>query len=245
MKAMIFAAGVGSRLGELTREKPKCLMPIGGSTILEHVINRLKAAGVVEIAINLHHFPEQITDYFKERRDFGLKVHFSYEATLLNTGGGLKKVRPIFQDEAAFLVHNADIYSTYDLAQLVDIHLRNSNIATLGIMQRRSSRGLFFNQNDQLTGWKTPGVSEESPQKKREELGSADASYAFSGISICSGEIFSYMPDSDSFSIIESYLAAARASGRVFGVQIPNTGWVDIGTPERLEGLRKSLLSST
>ena len=231
MKAMIFAAGIGSRLGQLTQNTPKCLMPLGSGTILEHVITRLKVAGVTEVAINLHHLPEQITQYLTQQQNFGLTVHLSHEPALLNTGGGLKKVREVFTGEDAFLVHNADIYCTHDLTSLLSDHRSQRAIATLGIMQRASKRGLYFDHSKRLTGW------------TEETASSPDESdiFAFSGISVCSSEIFSYMDSRDTFSIIETFLAAARATGGVFGSLIPSSGWVDIGTPERLDALQKEL----
>jgi len=231
MKAMIFAAGVGSRLGQLTQNTPKCLMPLGGGTILEHVISRLKVAGVTEVAINLHHLPEQITQYLTQQQNFGLTVHLSHEPALLNTGGGLKKVREVFTGEDAFLVHNADIYCTHGLTSLLSDHRSLKAVATLGVMQRASKRGLYIDRSKRLTGW----TEEETLQPTESDI------YAFSGISVCSSEIFSYMDSRDTFSIIETFLAAARATERVFGSLIPSSGWVDIGTPERLEVLQKEL----
>lgn len=231
MKAMIFAAGVGSRLGQLTQNTPKSLMPLGDGTILEHVISRLKVAGVTEIAINLHHFPEQVIEYLRQHQNFGLSVHLSHELTLLNTGGGLNKIRDVFVDQDAFFVHNADIYCTHDLTSLLDDHRSLKAVATLGVMQRESKRGLYFDRSKRLTGW-----TEDDTQKAAE----SDI-YAFSGISVCSNQIFSFMDSRDSFSIIETFLAAAQATRRVFGSLIPSSGWVDIGTPERLGALQKEL----
>lgn len=238
MKAMIFAAGVGSRLGQFTQNTPKCLMSLGSATgtdtILAHVISRLKAVGVDEIVINLHHFPEQITSYLAQNRNFGLTVHLSHEPVLLNTGGGLKKVRNIFIGERAFLVHNADIYCTHDLSTIIDAHETTDAVATLGIMQRASKRGLYIDRTQHLTGW----TEEQVPAPPESEI------YAFSGISVCSDQIFSHMDSRDTFSIIESFLTAARATGRVFGSLIPSSGWVDIGTPERLLALQKQLVGN-
>jgi len=239
MKAMIFAAGIGSRLGQLTQNTPKCLMPLGSTlgsrTILEHVITRLKAAGVNEVVINLHHFPERVTDYMSRHSNFGLTVHYSHEPTLLDTGGGFKKVRSFFRDDPAFFVHNADIYCTFDLMALLNAHKAHSAVATLGVMQRESKRGVYMNSASQITGW----TEEKTTQPADSTL------YAFSGISVCSFEIFSYMPDSDNtFSIIKSFLAAARSTGEVYGLEISSAGWVDIGSPERLTALQNKLKAS-
>lgn len=250
MKAMIFAAGIGSRLGQLTVNTPKCLMPLstttGSRTILEHVIARLKAAAVDEVVINLHHLPEQITNYISQNADFGIKVHYSYESLLLDTGGGLKKVRALFDGAEPFFVHNSDIYCTYDLGRLLAEHSATNAVATLAVMHRDSKRGLYFNRKRQLTGWteeRSTCAQTSTSQDTKEQVNteSDDALCAFSGISVCSPDIFSFMNSRDTFSIIESFLSAARATGRVYGHTIPGTGWVDIGTPEKLYLLQREL----
>lgn len=230
MKAMIFAAGVGSRLKELTRDTPKCLMEVGGKTMLEHVVDRLKAAGVTGVAINVHHHADKVTRFVQERNNFNLEVVISHETTLLDTGGGLKKVASFFSGEDAFLIHNADIYSTFDLSHLVKSHRAHNAVATLAVMARDSRRGLYFDPAYHLVGW----TGEESPPD-------SSALLNFSGISVASHEIFSHMGSEDVFSIIKTFLAAARTTQRVWGERIQDAEWTDIGTPEQLEALRKRL----
>jgi MurNAc alpha-1-phosphate uridylyltransferase len=228
MKAMIFAAGVGSRLKELTRDTPKCLMQVGSKTMLEHVVDRLKAAGVSGVAINVHHHAEKVIQFVRERNNFDLDVLISHETTLLDTGGGLKKVAPFFSGEDAFLIHNADIFSTVDLGELVTRHQAHKAVATLAVMARESRRGLYFDPNYHLVGW----TGEENPPASTTLLN-------FSGISVASHEIFSHMGDEAVFSIIKTFLAAARTTQRVWGELIQGAEWTDIGTPEQLEALRK------
>jgi NDP-sugar pyrophosphorylase family protein len=237
MKAMIFAAGIGSRLGDLTKDTPKCLMPINGSiTILEHVITNLRSFGVTEAVINLHYLPDKITEYLARNANFGLKkLHLSYESSLLDTGGGLKGVADLFKGEDAFFVHNSDIYCDYDLGLLVDQHHRRDAVATLGVMQRRSLRGLYFNNEGVLTGWSGDVGGSISHTDQAGQL------LAFSGISICSDELFLFMDNRNKFSIIESFLSAARQTARVYGLEIPNHSWIDIGTPDKLQELRTRL----
>lgn len=234
---MILAAGVGARLGALTTETPKCLMPIKGSiTILEQVIFNLRRFGVTEAVINLHHLPDKITEHLAKNSNFGLtKLHLSHESTLLDTGGGLKRVADLFKGESAFFVHNADIYCDYDLRLLLDQHHKHRAVATLGVMRRESSRGLYFNTDSLLTGWSGETKDNDSPKEN------AGILLAFSGISVCSDELFSFMDARERFSIIESFLSAARETSRVFGVEIPNNSWIDIGTPDKLEALRRRL----
>lgn len=233
MKAMIFAAGIGSRLKELTRDTPKCLINVGGKTMLEHVVDRLKGAGVTAIAINTHHHADQVTDFIKTRAYFGLEVLISHEPTLLDTGGGLKKVAPFFAGEDAFLIHNADIYSTIDLGTLVEKHRARGAIGTLAVMKRPSTRGLYFDSEHHLVGW----TQQERKASKGQQL------YSFSGISVASHELFSHMGEEHAFSIISTYLAAAHATERVYGEVVSDDAWTDIGTPEQLEGLRTRLQS--
>ncbi len=228
---MVLAAGVGSRLKELTRTTPKCLMQAGGKTMLEHVIDNLKKIGVTEVAINLHHHPEQIKQLVQQSGYFGLKVVFSEEPELLDTGGGLKKVRAFFEGEERFVVHNSDVFCTHDLSSLVGAHRDRGALATLAVMKRPSKRGLFFDNDMRLVGW----TGEVQPP-------SADAHLlAFGGISVCSGEIFQYMDERAAFSIIELLLAASRSTHRVFGVEIDPSDWIDVGTPEQLQVLQKRL----
>jgi NDP-sugar pyrophosphorylase family protein len=228
MKAMIFAAGVGSRLKELTRATPKCLIEVGGRTMLERVVDRLKDAGVTGVAINTHHHAEQVVDFMKSKSYFGLEVLVSHEPTLLDTGGGLRKVAPFFAGEEAFIVHNADIFSDIDLSQLVEQHRLKNAIGTLAVMERPSQRGLYFDSSHHLVGW----TQEATPIAHGARLSS------FCGISVASHELFFHMTGAGPSSIISSYLSAARASDRVYGEHVTGVEWTDIGTPEQLEGLR-------
>jgi NDP-sugar pyrophosphorylase family protein len=213
-KAMIFAAGIGSRLKALTKDTPKCLMQVGGTPMLERVVDRLKGVGVRSVVINVHHHAEQVT--------------FSHEPILLDTGGGLKKVQELFANEGSFFLHNADIHCESDLGELLSRHQSRNALATLAVMTRESKRGLFMTSAMELVGW-TGEMAPPPPNAKQ---------FAFSGISICAPDIFSYMPSGDTFSIIEPFLSCARATRAVFGVEIDPSTWVDIGTPEQLAALR-------
>jgi NDP-sugar pyrophosphorylase family protein len=234
MKAMIFAAGMGSRLKELTRDTPKCLMSLGKETILEHVVARLKAAGVSSIVINVHHLADQVVDFVKSKDNFGLTVNFSREAVLLDTGGGLKKVAAHFAQEEAFIIHNADVFCDTDLGALVKKHAAENSIATLAVMKRSSSRGLYLSRDRHLVGWTE---AKGSPPADAEVFG-------FCGISVASRELFSYMEPGESFSIIKPFLTAAHATHRVLGEVLTDSAWVDIGTPEQLQTLRDRLAHS-
>jgi NDP-sugar pyrophosphorylase family protein len=227
-KAMIFAAGIGSRLKALTKDTPKCLMQVGGVAMLERVVERLKSVGVRSVVINVHHHAEQVIAFVESRHRFGIEVAFSHEAVLLDTGGGLKKVQELFANEISFFLHNADVYCESDLGELLSRHQSRGAFATLAVMTRDSQRGLFMTSAMELVGW----TSEQAPPPANAKR------FAFSGISICTPRIFSYMPDGDTFSIIEPLLTCARATHSVFGFEIDPTTWVDIGTPEQLAALQ-------
>jgi NDP-sugar pyrophosphorylase family protein len=225
---MIFAAGIGSRLKDLTKDTPKCLMQVGGVSMLERVVERLKGVGVRSVVINVHHHAEQVIAVVESRHRFGIEVAFSHEPVLLDTGGGLKKVKELFANESSFFLHNADVYCESDLRELLSRHQSRGALATLAVMTRNSQRGLYMTNEMELVGW-TSETASPPPNAKR---------FAFSGISICSPEIFSYMPSGDTFSIIDPLLACARATHSVFGFEIDPTTWVDIGTPEQLVALQ-------
>lgn len=230
MKAMVFAAGIGSRLGEFTRHTPKCLMEVGGKTMLEHTVDRLKAAGVNEIIINVHHLPQMILDLVQQKNFFGITVHFSHEDVLLDTGGGLKKVRDLFNTSEPFFIHNSDIFTTYDLQELLHAHRQRNALATLLILDRPSKRGLYFDRNLQLVGW-TAQKDLVIPEDAKH--------FGFSGIHVADSRIFNFMPDKPVFSIIEPYLQAMRQNQLVAGYVPKDTGyWIDIGSPDKLRELK-------
>ncbi|MBR5193864.1 MAG: NTP transferase domain-containing protein, partial [Bacteroidaceae bacterium] len=152
MKAMIFAAGLGTRLKPLTDHMPKALVPVAGKPMLEHVILKLIASGFDEIVINVHHFAEQIIEFLKEKNTFGIKIWISDETEeLLDTGGGIKKASSLLNEP--FLVHNADILSNVDLKALYDFHIASENDATLLVSPRKTVRYLLFDQTTRLCGW--------------------------------------------------------------------------------------------
>lgn len=238
MKAMIFAAGLGSRLKPLTDTMPKALVPVAGRPMLEHVILKLKAAGFTEIVINIHHFGEQIIDFLKANQHFGVTIHISDERDfLLDTGGGIKKARPFFEDsEEPFLVHNVDILSDIDLQELYTYHLQHGGVTTLLASRRKTSRYLLFDVDSRLCGW----VNKDTLQTKPEGFfyePSLYQEYAFSGIHILSPDIFKLMESpcwKGKFSIMDFYLTHCPIS--LFkGFLKENMQLIDIGKPETLE----------
>lgn len=237
MKAMIFAAGLGSRLKPLTDAMPKALVSIAGRPMLEHVILKLKAAGFTEIVVNIHHFGEQIVDFLKANGNFGVTIHISDERDfLLDTGGGIRKARPFFENSSEpFLVHNVDILSDMNLRELYDYHLRHNEVATLLASRRETSRYLLFDADSRLCGW----INKDTRQTKPEGFiydESLYQEYAFSGIHVLSPEVFRLMNSpcwNGKFSIMDFYLSYCREC-HFKGHLKEHLQLVDIGKPETL-----------
>ena len=233
MKAMIFAAGLGTRLKPFTDHMPKALVPVAGKPMLEHVINKLKSAGVDEIVINVHHFAQQIIDFLKEKDNFGIKIWISDETEeLLETGGGIKKAAPFFNEP--FLVHNADILSNVDLKDMYDYHLTNGNDATLLVSSRKTVRYLLLDDTNRLCGW----VNKETLQTKPEGFiyqPEVQKEYAFGGIHIISPTLFKYMGDkwTGKFSIMDFNLQTCKEA-QLGGYIKEDLQLIDIGKPEML-----------
>ncbi len=238
MKAMILAAGMGTRLGSLTHDMPKCLMTAGSKTMLEHAVDRLKQIGVSSLVINIHHLAQQVREFVHAKNNFGITVRLSEEAQLLGTGGGVKKVEDFFKSEKSFLVYNADVFTDLDLSQLIKQHNASSAIATLACMQRKESTYLLFEKDGVLRGFEdSRGVQypQSSAQLQLEKI-------AFSGIQILSPQIFEYMRAlPEQFSIIDAYLQATNSGKKVMSFRMDGCYWVDIGTVEKLEELRAKL----
>lgn len=235
MKAMIFAAGLGTRLKPLTDRMPKALVPVAGRPMLEHVILKLKAAGFNELVINIHHFGEQILDFLRANQNFGLTIHISDERDcLLDTGGGIRKAEPFFRGNEPFLVHNVDILSDTDLKALYEFHRQSGNDATLLASRRKTVRYLLFNENERLCGW----INKDTLQTKPEGFAydpEHHREYAFSGIHVISPSLFQYMDEqwTGKFSIMDFYLQTCHEA-RIGGRLTDTLRLIDIGKPETL-----------
>lgn len=238
MKAMILAAGYGSRLGHISQRIPKCLVSVGGKTMLEIVIERLIKAGVTEVVINLHHLASAVEDFIRMKDYFGITVHFSHELSLLGTGGGIKKARKLLEGNGSFFVHNADVYSGIDLVAMRRYHEESKALVTLAVMERQTSRPLLFTGSGQLCGHEnqkagTSVVFGSDPQPLPR---------AFTGVQIISPSFFPYLePFDGEFSSITAFLAAAQNNERVVSFDVSEAFWAGVDTPERLEELRALL----
>src|SRR5580765_2436736 len=160
MKAMVLAAGLGTRLRPLTNDRPKALVEVAGRTLLEIALTRLTAFGVSEVIVNVHHFADMVVEYLKARQNFGMRIEISREDELLDTGGGLKKAAWFFQEGSSgndepFLLHNVDVISTIDLSRMVKSHRSSRALATLAVQDRETSRYLLFDDAGELCGRRT------------------------------------------------------------------------------------------
>ena len=204
MNALIFAAGLGTRLKPLTDTMPKAMVPVNGKPLVQILIEKLKSIGVTEIVINVHHFAQQIIDFVHANNCFGIDIKFSDETDmLLETGGGLKKAARLFSNDQPILVHNVDIFSNADLLSLYN----NATSTTLLVSQRDTQRYLLFDKDDRLVGWTNIATGEfKSPYpdiKERPARG-----LAFSGIQVFHPSLLPLMDAwQGKFSIIDFYLS--------------------------------------
>jgi mannose-1-phosphate guanylyltransferase len=239
MKAMILAAGLGTRLRPLTDDRPKALVEISGRTLLEITISRLRSFGVTEVILNVHHFADMILDYLKAHDNFGMRIEVSREEVLLDTGGGLKKAAWFFLEDSTrldepFLLHNVDVISTIDLCRMAQFHSENHALATLAVQDRETSRYLLFNDQLQLCGRRI-GSSQKSYQKPEIVHPSPHLqSLAFSGIHVISPRLLPMITEEGVFSIIPAYLRLAAQGQNILAFRADEYYWRDLGKPADL-----------
>jgi NDP-sugar pyrophosphorylase family protein len=234
MKAMILAAGRGTRLQPLTNTRPKALVEVAGRTLLEGVVVRLVDAGVTEAVINLHHLGEQIPPFLEAHDCFGLRrVAYSNEPVLLGTGGGLKQAAWFFDDGSPFLVHNVDVLSDIDLGALMLAQRSSQALATLAVMARPTARPLYFDSGGRLVGRWSPDRGDEfvcTPSGGAVALG-------FCGIQAVSPAIFERISEVGEFGIAEAYLRLAGANEGILAHRVDGAKWRDCGRPGDLRPL--------
>src|SRR5271157_882169 len=223
MRAMILAAGLGTRLRPLTDDRPKALVEIAGRTLLEINLSRLRAYGIREVIINVHHFTDMILEYLKLNDNFGLRIVISREEVLLDTGGGLKKAARFFLEDSkhlgeSFIFHNVDVISTIDLPRMVQFHTENQALATLAVQNRETARYLYFDEQ-------IPEFVRPSPRAQ---------ALAFSGIHIISPRFLAMMTEEGAFSIVNSYLRLAAQQEKILAFRADEYYWRDLGRPENV-----------
>jgi mannose-1-phosphate guanylyltransferase len=240
MKAMILAAGLGTRLRPLTDHKPKALVEVGGKTLLEITVERLRAFGVREIIVNVHHFSEMILAYLRAKENFEIRIEVSREDVLLDTGGGLKKAAWFFLEDAddePFLLHNVDIISTVDLNAVAEAHKRTGALATLAVQERKSSRQLLFDQRGLLCGRRSGRDVADEIVRPSDSL----HPLAFAGIHVISPRFLKLMTEEGLFSIIETDLRLARSGEKIQAFRADQYYWRDLGKSESLQQAERDL----
>lgn len=237
MKAIIFAAGLGTRLKPLTDSCPKALVQLNGKPLILHSINLLKKYGIDDITVNVHHFADDIIKYLSDN-DFGININISDERDLLlDTGGGLLKARPFLDGNEPFIACNVDIISSVDIGQLIEYHKENEAIATLVVKNRLTSRYFMFDDSMSLTGWINTGTGEEIISN--DDFYNSQM-YAFSGIQVISPEIFDLIEEKGKFSITALYLRLAQKH-TIKGWIDDSEFWLDLGKPGQIELAEKYL----
>lgn len=229
MKAMIFAAGLGTRLAPFTKDRPKAMVEVAGKPMLQMQIERLRDFGFNYIVINVHHFSEQIISFIKAN-DFGVEIKISDESgLLLDTGGGLKNAKKFFKKDDIFLLHNVDIFSDIDLKHFYESHEYSGNLVSLAVKHRKSTNYLLFDDNKTLCGWKS--------YKTKSMIISSERPYydemAFSGIYMFNYEIFDFLKKEGAFPIIPELLEISKTQS--IGAWVHDDNFMlDLGKPEAI-----------
>ena len=246
MKAMILAAGLGTRLRPLTNDRPKALVEVAGRTMLERTLTRLRDFGIRDVIVNVHHFAGKVAEYLALNGNFGMRIEVSREEDLLDTGGGLKKAAWFFLDDPAireepFLLHNVDVLSTVDLGRMFEFHAKQGALATLAVQNRETSRYLLFDEHAQLCGRRAGrDGNEEIVRPSKESL-----ALAFSGIHVISPRLLRMMNRNGAFSIIDTYLQLSSQAESVVAFRADEYQWRDLGTPESVALAAREIEQST
>lgn len=231
MKAMIFAAGLGTRLHPHTINKPKALVEIAGKTLLQRAIEKVSLYGYTDIVVNVHHFADQIIDFLHTNNNFGLNISISDERErLLDTGGAILKAAPLLKSDDPVLIYNVDVLSDLNLSALRKYHIERNAMATLVVRKRETSRYLMFDNNMVLSGWINTETKEEKISRETFERNL----FAFSGIHIIEPALFKKITEKGAFSIISLYLRLAKEN-MIVGYNDLSKTWMDLGKPEQLE----------
>jgi len=236
MKAMVLAAGLGTRLRPLTDDRPKALVEVCGRTLLEITLARLRDLGVRDVIINVHHHADMVIGRLKAAGNFGMHIEFSREEILLDTGGGLKQAAWFLggssgaQKEEPFILHNVDVISSIDLQRMVEVHKAGNALATLAVQERKSSRYLLFDEQGLLCGRRL--VKEEKTQLVRPSQQMTEL--AFTGIHVISPRIFPLLTEEGIFSIVPAYLRLAAQGEKIMAFRADEYYWRDLGQPENI-----------
>lgn len=233
MKAMILAAGFGTRFKPWTDHHPKALAPVFGKPLLQHSIEYLQSAGVYDIVINVHHFADQIAEVVSANNGWGSRVQLSFETEVLETGGGVFHAADMLGQES-FLLINADVITDMDLNAMICFHQRFNPLVSLAVSDRPSSRYLLFDHFDDLCGWRNSASGEEKISRTTADI----FPKAFSGIHIIDSRIFALAGRSGKFSLVDLYLELCR-SEIIKAFDHSGSRFIDVGKPGTAEAAEK------
>ena len=229
---MLFAAGLGTRLKPFTNEHPKALAQVNGRTLLQHNIQYLQSFGINKVVVNVHHFASQIVDIVKENNCWGCNMIISDEtAEVLETGGGLVKAIPLFDNAENIVVMNVDILTDLNIKQMFQQHINTNALATLAITNRTTSRYFVFNTQNKLCGWMNTKTNELKGIGNFDE--SQHIKLAFSGIHIINKKIFSIIKQQGKFSMVDVYLDLMKTND-IIAFNHSEGKFIDVGKPESI-----------
>lgn len=237
MKAIVFAAGLGTRLKPFTETKPKALVPLDGVPMLERVILNIKSCGITDIIVNIHHFGQQIVNFLNENHNFGVNITISDETDLLlDTGGGILKAKSLLLNgDEPFVAHNSDIFTDINLSEMIDYHCSSSADATLLVKKRDTQRHLVFDNQNTLVGWTNIATGQVKPADF--SITNEHSLMAFGGVHVISPSIFKHMEHYHNlpvFSTVPFYVDTCKEI-TVKGFNPSNHNWFDIGKMETLK----------
>ena len=230
MKAMILAAGLGTRLKPFTEQHPKALAVINGKSLLQRNIEYLTSFGVTDIIVNVHHFPDQITNAIKNNNGFGSNVSISDERDeVLETGGGLMKARKFLEGSEPFVLMNVDILTDMDISKMAEQHVASKALATLAVTNRKTNRYFLFDELETLCGWRNNKTGEQKISREAAKY----IQKAFTGIHIISPAIFSLIKMKRKFSMVDVYLDLCKTH-TISGFDHSVSKFIDVGKPENI-----------
>ncbi len=234
MKAIILAAGLGTRLFPLTKDKPKALVEVQGKPLIQHQLEKLKKMGFIQVLVNIHHFGDLVIEFLEKNQNFGLDIQISDERNeLLDTGGALRKAADFIRGDEPVLIHNVDVLSNISLEEMLNTHRETGAMATLAVRKRETSRYLLFNEKHQLCAWENIKTGEKKGKWSNDLMQAA-----FSGIHIVAPKCVDLFPNKAAFSIIDFYLDIIK-SHTVSAYFHDESLWLDVGKPETLAEAEK------
>ena len=230
MKAMIFAAGLGTRFKPWTDQHPKALALVNGKSLLQRNVEWLQAYGITELIVNVHHFPEQVMQAIQTNKGWGSKITISDEkGQLLETGGGLKKARSFFDTNQPFITINVDILTDLNLDKLIRFHTQKKPLISFAVSDRKTSRYFLFDEGLRLCGWENTKTGEKKISIKKNNL----VQKAYSCVVVFEPKIFDLMKQEGKFSLVDVYLDLA-ARNKILAFDHTGDKLVDVGKPEAL-----------